>query len=72
MPETMRLFIRSNPFFRGMVRVIDIGCTFNRRQPVPEDVEKTDWEKIGEDWLNVGRDMNSAINRYKAEYENVK
>ena len=64
MPETIKFFIKKNAFFRGMVRVIDLGCNFDRHETAANE-SKTDWEKIGEDWQNVGKDINNAIAKYK-------
>jgi hypothetical protein len=70
MPESIKYFIKRNPFFRGMVRVIDLGCNFDRYE-TDSSKSKSDWEKIGEDWQNVGNDINSAIEKYKNECANV-
>lgn len=62
MLESIKLFLR------GVIRVVD-GFSFNRSATSIED-HKTDWEKLGEDWKNVGKDMNAAINKLSTLYPN--
>lgn len=72
MPEKIRSLFRTNPFFRGMIRVVDFGCNFEREPHGPQSVAKSDWEKIEGDWRNVGRDISTAIEKYKKDFAHAK
>jgi hypothetical protein len=72
MAEMIRILLRRSPFFRGVIRVIDIGCTLDRDLMTEKGPVVTDWEKIGGDWLKVGNDFRSAIDKFEKETANVK
>ena len=55
-------------FLTGMAKAFDMGNhrrVFNRRLPVADTVlygdEKTDIERLAEDWVAIGMDMQEAI-----------
>lgn len=70
MSQTIKIFIKNNPFFHGMIKFIDCGCSNDRLYKT--SIEKTDWEKIGDDWHNVGKDISHAIDKYQHDLANVK
>jgi hypothetical protein len=71
MAEMIRILLKRNPFIRGMVRVIDLGCVLDRELKIENGPVITDWEKIGGDWAKVGDDFRTAIEKYQKETADV-
>lgn len=64
---SLKILLKRNPFFRGMVRIVDFGCRFDHERDSYKPI-KSDWDRIGEDWKNVGKDFNVAIEKFKKEH----
>jgi len=70
MSENMKLLIKKNPFIRGMVRIIDMGCVIDKSFYISE-LKISEWDKISLDWIKVGKDISNSIENYHNQFAHV-
>ena len=67
------IMLKKHPFLRGMVRAIDIGCYTDNILEIANThkksiFEKSDEEKLKNDWENINKDFVHAIDKFRKTY----
>ena len=70
MPENIKIIIKQSPFFKGMVRVVDLSSMVRKNHNIAY-FHNSDIESIAEDWKHVGKDINNAMIEYQKETNHV-
>lgn len=67
MTEKVRTFIKHSAFLKGALRIIDLTGNISREEIRHAIHTRSSRDAIAGDWLNVGNDIKTAMNRYKRE-----
>jgi len=71
MVKTIKKIFKKSPFVRGMVRIIDLGCTLDKDSLFADYFEITESQRSCNEWSAVGNDIRTAIAKYGKELSHV-